>query len=322
MNPKVSIIVPVYNAQDYLEKCLDSILNQTLNDFEVILVNDGSKDNSPIICDEYAKKDSRIRVIHQINKGVSYARNRGLDLATGDYIGFVDPDDYIDCHMYQRLYDIILEESADISWCGYRRIYGKEQFISATTNKVNVFNHAESLVCFFERKKPFDNTFLFDKLFKKSLFKGIRLNEKLTIQEDREVLLRIFNQSNKIVYVDTPFYNYMIRDTGASRVKNLKYYHSILASMEEVYRYTANNISDYCDYALNNYIEQLFNNIVVCIKDNYSIDEYYKLRYKLVELWIKIIKNRKISGKYKIHTLLIFICPRFYMSYIKQRLIK
>ena len=94
MKPKVSIIVPVYNVEQYLPRCINSILNQSFSSFELILINDGSTDKSGDICNEYEKKDSRINVIHQENKGVSHARNRGLDLATGDYIGFVDPDEY------------------------------------------------------------------------------------------------------------------------------------------------------------------------------------------------------------------------------------
>lgn len=99
----ISVIVPIYNVQDYLKKCVDSILNQTYKNLEIILVDDGSTDESPLICDQYAKQEKRVRVIHKTNGGLSSARNAGLDIANGDFIGFVDSDDYIDLSMYEKL---------------------------------------------------------------------------------------------------------------------------------------------------------------------------------------------------------------------------
>lgn len=112
---EISIIVPVYKVEPYLRKCVDSILAQTFTDFEVILVDDGSPDNSGKICDEYASKDSRVRVIHKKNGGLSSARNAGIDVARGKYLGFVDSDDYIEKDMYELLYDNIVKEQADRS---------------------------------------------------------------------------------------------------------------------------------------------------------------------------------------------------------------
>ncbi len=120
---EISIIVPVYKVEPYLRKCVDSILAQTFTDFEVILVDDGSPDNSGKICDEYASKDSRVRVIHKENGGLSSARNAGIDVARGKYLGFVDSDDYIEKDMYELLYDNIVKEQADLSICGIYDIY-------------------------------------------------------------------------------------------------------------------------------------------------------------------------------------------------------
>ena len=116
MNPLISIVVPVYNAEKTLEKCLDSILCQTYHCLEIILVNDGSTDSSGNICDDYATKDNRIQVIHKQNGGVSSARNVGIDAASGDYIGFVDSDDWIDPRMYEVLQKSISTQSMAISW--------------------------------------------------------------------------------------------------------------------------------------------------------------------------------------------------------------
>lgn len=124
MGPKVSIVVPIYNVEAYLSRCLDSILSQTLQDIEVIAVNDGSTDASGEILDQYASKDTRIIVIHKKNGGVSAARNDGIQLVKGEYIGFVDPDDWIDHDMYEALYHSAVEEKADIVMCTYMREFG------------------------------------------------------------------------------------------------------------------------------------------------------------------------------------------------------
>lgn len=103
--PKVSVVVPIYNTEPYLERCMQSLLSQTLKDIEIILVDDGSPDCSPKMCDEYAQKDSRIKVIHKRNAGLGYARNSGLEIATGEYVAFIDSDDYIAPNMYEKLYN-------------------------------------------------------------------------------------------------------------------------------------------------------------------------------------------------------------------------
>lgn len=119
MNPKISIIVPIYNVEKYLQKCVDSILCQTYKNLEIILVNDGSPDNCPAICDEYAKKDKRIKVIHKQNGGVSSARNAGLDVATGKYVQFVDSDDWVEPEYSKTMINLIEENNCDLGICGY-----------------------------------------------------------------------------------------------------------------------------------------------------------------------------------------------------------
>ncbi|HEL7541574.1 TPA: glycosyltransferase, partial [Enterococcus faecalis] len=125
--PKISIIVPVYNVEKYLEKCVRSILAQTFTDFELILVDDGSPDSSGAMCDQFAEQDERVKVIHKENGGLSDARNAGIEIATGEYLGFVDSDDYIADDMYELLYTNIVKEDADLSICGIYDVYeGKE----------------------------------------------------------------------------------------------------------------------------------------------------------------------------------------------------
>ncbi|UJF15261.1 glycosyltransferase [Jeotgalibaca sp. MA1X17-3] len=125
---KVSIIVPVYNVEKYLKKSIESLMNQTLKDIEIILVNDGSTDNSLFICKQYEKKDFRIKVIDKNNGGVSSARNIGIELASGQYIGFIDPDDWIEPEMYEKMYSKIEKTKSDVCICNYIKEKNKKKF--------------------------------------------------------------------------------------------------------------------------------------------------------------------------------------------------
>lgn len=127
---KVSIVVPIYNVEKYLEQCIESIVNQTLEDIEIILVDDGSPDNCPQICDNYAKKDNRIKVVHKKNGGLSSARNAGIEVATGNYIGFVDSDDYIELDMYEKMYNIAIENNVDFVMSDYYRVSDEGKVIA------------------------------------------------------------------------------------------------------------------------------------------------------------------------------------------------
>ena len=127
--PKVSVIVPIYNVEKYLDRCMESLLNQTLKDIEIIMVNDGSPDNCPQMCDEYAKKDSRVKVVHKKNGGLGFARNSGLDIATGEYVAFVDSDDYVDLNMYEKLYKAAEENNNEAVFCGFKKEFSPNRFI-------------------------------------------------------------------------------------------------------------------------------------------------------------------------------------------------
>ncbi len=137
MNSKISVIVPVYNSELYLEECIESVLNQTYDNFELILINDGSSDNSKYICDKYEKKDNRVRVKHICNSGVSVARNIGISISTGDYIVFVDSDDYINPDMLKELYNYINKYNTDMVICDFM-YYKNNVFINSEVKEQNI----------------------------------------------------------------------------------------------------------------------------------------------------------------------------------------
>ena len=212
---KISVIVPVYNAENYLSACLDSILSQTYQDFEIILIDDGAKDASGQICDAYAGKDPRIQVVHQENGGVSRARNRGLELATGELISFIDSDDTLEPDMYELLVRVMQEHNADISHCGYKHIVGEEIRLVHDTKRVIPQNTQEALDCFVDGRLFGGG--LWNKLYRRELLDGLSFREDLKNNEDILFNFEAFRRANRSVFADYPLYNYIAR-VGTSAV--------------------------------------------------------------------------------------------------------
>lgn len=245
--PKVSIIVPVYNTEKYLKKCLDSLLNQTLEDIEIIIVNDGSTDDSQEVIDEYAKKDTRVKSYVKQNGGQGSARNLGLEKATGEYIGYIDSDDFIDIHMYEDMYNKAVTDNSDIVNVGYY-IYSetgnvmKEQVFKrgATTN---ISNTPEVL---------FDNTAVTNKLFKASLLKNNNIQFRVKKwYEDFDFVIKTICFASNISVIEKPYYYYLQRTGSTMNNSNISRNLEILEAMDE--------IIDFCKKQgiYDKYVEQL-----------------------------------------------------------------
>lgn len=214
----ISIIIPVYNAEKFLPKCLDSVKNQTYKNLEIILVNDGSTDMSGLICDEYSQKDNRFIVLHKENGGVSSARNTGLEIAKGDYIGFVDPDDWIEPDMYEKLYQLIIEFQADISSCGYftENVYGKVRY-HTTKSDIIKFNRVTALNTILDMNSFRGITC--NKLFSADLIKKapvVNFDYDIHFGEDLLFCCEMILKSKNIVYSPTPYYHYITHDSNAT----------------------------------------------------------------------------------------------------------
>ena len=223
--PLISIIVPVYKVEKYLKKCIESILNQTYMNYELILVDDGSPDNCPTLCDEFAKQDSRIVVIHKKNGGLSDARNSGLDIARGEYIGFVDSDDYIAPNMYEVLLKTALKNNADLTLCNYIRVNESyEEIVSETIHKHAVDKKYNKSEFIHELIKPYGSYYIvvWNKLYKSSIFHKLRF-PKGKQHEDEYVIHHIIDQCDVIVSVKDDLYYYVQRDGSImSKEFNLK----------------------------------------------------------------------------------------------------
>lgn len=203
--PKLSVIVPVYNVQNYLKRCLDSLKYQTYPNLEFILVDDGSTDGSGRICDEYAVDDDRFRVIHQENSGAASARNVGLDAATGEWIGFVDSDDYIEPDMYSYLWELVQRYDADIAQCGVFWEEGERQEICNTAEQEMCTALDEPIPT--DLWKYFANSSS-NKLFLRERVDNKRFNSAFVIGEDFLFNLQVLSDSNKVVLGTKAAYHY------------------------------------------------------------------------------------------------------------------
>lgn len=222
MYPKISIIVPVYQAEDYLPRCIESLLVQTLSDFEIILVDDGSNDQSGKICDTYSLGDSRIRAFHKKNEGVSKARQYGLEHAKGEYTIHVDPDDWVSPEMLQELYQVAVEENADMLICDLIKVYrNKQRYIKQKPNRLE---HESILKEILSGKL---HGSLCNKLIRKECYDrfAIRFPSQMNVWEDAYVCCSLLKNKIKIAYMPKAYYfydQYMNSSSATRQVSSLK----------------------------------------------------------------------------------------------------
>lgn len=288
---KITIIVPVYKTEKYINRCVDSILNQTYHNFELILVDDGSPDSCGAICDEYALMDHRVKVIHQKNRGVSSARNAGLDNATGEYIAFVDSDDYIEPDMYEILLGLIVETKSDIACISmiHYDLAGTPKAI-VEDDKVYTFTREEAI-----RNMFYDNTttsgYLWNKLFKSSLFDGVRLNTDIKVREDALIMWDLFYRSECIAFQKKSKYHYIYYPSSAAHSFSPSYITSCEACriMLEKTQKSLPNIVTCAQYYL---IENNFQVIAKMVEfESFDKEIYLQLRKEIKNNLTKEVKR-------------------------------
>ncbi|HJA92894.1 MAG TPA: glycosyltransferase [Candidatus Eisenbergiella merdipullorum] len=210
----LSVIVAIYNVEPWLECCVRSILEQTYTDLEILLVDDGSTDGCPALCDRFAREDPRVRVIHKENGGLSDARNAGIDAATGTYIAFVDGDDWIDAPMYQEMITALREEGADLCACSYKQIR-RDGVKDDSTGKKTVWEGQDMLMVFLLEKDEYQiQNAAWNKVYKRELIGDLRF-PKGKLYEDIVYTTILLSRIKKGVYLDRAFYNYVIDREGS-----------------------------------------------------------------------------------------------------------
>ena len=290
---KVSVIIPVYNVEKYITKCLDSLVNQTLSDIEIIVVNDGTPDNSQIIIDEYVKNypDKVISIVKE-NGGQGSARNIGLEKATGEYIGYVDSDDYVELNMYEELYDKAKENDSDIVICGNNIVYENNYNKIAEINYDNKYNDFENAF--------FGKMAVWNKLYKKKMLinNNIKFKEKVWYEDFAFTLKTLVNAKN-IDFLDKTLYNYLWREGSTMNNNNVKRNLEILDAFDDIRNYLISNdlLNKYYSYLEFNAINHIYISTVVrVINADVSKDLKKEVIDKLLEYMnsnFKDFKNNK-----------------------------
>lgn len=295
---KISIIIPVYNMEEYLDICLESLLSQTLNEVEVIFVDDGSTDKSVEKLKTYIEKYNNIRLLCQKHKGVSAARNLGIRHSSGDYITFVDADDYVEYNMYNKLYNMAYENNSDMIICDfYEKYEDKKESVRVLKNVDNYENVLDVVKNEIINKHEY--AFCFNKLYKSNIIKNnnIAFNESISICEDLEFNLKYIDRCDKITYLPIPLYNYLIRPTSASRtMTSIKSYNTL--------KVTYNWCIEYAEKW--NLLNQDTNTSL--LKTNIKAP-YYLIKHNLLE------KSNSLSSK--IESIKDLKCDEFFLSVIR-----
>ena len=315
MKEKISVIIPIYNVEDYLEQCVESILNQTYTNLEIILVNDGSTDSSGEICDRYKNIDKRIKVIHKENGGLSDARNYGIEASTGDYIAFLDSDDWADKKLYMTLYEIIKKNHADISVCNFKICYSDKDIEKQELNEVKCYSNIEAL----ERLYCNDAVTMvvaWNKLYKRKVIGYLRFPVG-KIHEDEYLTPMIIYNANKISYINNELIYYRQRENSIMNkkfnIKRLDYLYVLESRMKFFKENMLNELykKNVCTY-LEKVMEFYFH-----IK-NSEIENKKSIMKKLKNKLSNLNKNLDINlpKNLKTEILLFNIYPGFY--YIKK----
>lgn len=216
----VSVIVSVYNLERYVERCVESLRKQTFSDFEMVLVDDGSTDSSGVICDEFARRDARITVIHRKNGGLSAARNTGLDHAKGDFVLFVDGDDYAEPEYVERLYEEMVATDADIVLCNYFYKDDEGEFVDRSNYSYvagkGPFHNLQALYMFEDQHYGTFFDVVWNKMFRKELFDGIRFPEGVSLVEDISIMPELYYRAERVSVIGDKLYNYIYRQSSLS----------------------------------------------------------------------------------------------------------
>ena len=308
---KLSVIIPNYNSSKYLRRCLDSVINQTYKDLEIIIINDGSTDDSIKILNEYSEKDKRIKIIDQENKGVSFSRNVGLDISTGELIAFVDADDEIDQDMYEIMVQNLKKFDASISACdSYRIVNGK--VVYSGINDKKVFLVENPVVDFLLGKSLKYGPC--NKVFKREIIGDTRFNTGLTNSEDRLFLYEIYKKNPLVVKINIPKYKYYLNSNSASSSSFNEKHFSILTSADMIYGDAKNNYPDEANkYLFENLI--VFERKLAISTDKIEYLDYYNnVRVKLIYLSKKI----KLNGKRKLEILILKYFKKLYPFFVKK----
>lgn len=312
--PKISVIVPVYKTEGLLDRCVESIVGQTYKNLEIILVDDGSPDNCPAMCDEWAEKDSRIRVIHKENGGVSSARNAALDIATGDYIGFVDSDDWIEPEMYSSLIQKISESGKNIALCSYYavEISGERYECRCVVDKevLDKDDYFRFIVL------GGDGGYIWNRLYDADILKEVRFDEDIWYSEDLLFNFKTAQKSNGAAVLDKAEYNYVQKRIREQAWIMDDHSFDSMTAFEIMLSYK-DIPEDVYDCCLRGYAAAAFTLLSGVLTNEKYFYKYDDIRSAILNFKKRILVQKKYPLKYKMKTLVLWLCPGLYNLMIR-----
>ena len=312
-NDLISIVVPIYNVERYLNECVESLLNQTYQNIEIILVDDGSSDNCGKMCDDYANKDERIKVIHKENGGLSDARNYGIDVATGKYIVFVDSDDYVDAKYIEELYNAIQINNTKVSQCNLLKVNDNGEVLKEVGYLDNQIKNAKDMIKDLYDGHAMDNIVVWNKMYAIELFDNLRYPVG-KIHEDEYTTYKILYDTNEIAVINECLYNYRQNENSITgQMFNIKRLDKLEAWEERIIFFEEKEEKELYEIALLQYffwLRKYYINTKKYIKEseNIQIDLIKKYRKTYKKVW----ELKKVSYIKKIKWLFLYFFPNLY----------
>lgn len=320
MNELISVVIPVYNAEKYLDRCVESIVNQTYEHLEIVLVDDGSPDSCPAMCDAWAERDSRVRVIHKSNEGVMYARLDGAQSAAGEYVIFVDSDDWLDLDTCRYLYDILTKNNAQASCIRIQSVNQNcpDKKPDNTDENITIYTFTQMYSHLIDY--PFWS--ICGKLIKRSLFDNVpRIEQRITISEDTMYVYFVFKQIDTVVTSDYKMY-YYFNNSNSAIAGEIKY--SMIDDSMLAYRIIDDDFDKTSPVYENQVINRIWNDFFLLnsvIRNNKCLDRYDVLRDDIFEN-IKLVSKENMhlfNTQQKIGLKLLKYCPKLYNQSILIR---
>ena len=312
----ISVIVPVYKVEKYLNRCVESIVNQTYKNLEIILVDDGSPDNCPQMCDEWAEKDGRIKVVHQSNAGLAEARNSGMNIMSGSYFLFSDSDDWLDRDMIELLYRLITEHNADMARCGFYFNYEEGG------NEENPFGKSNEAVCLDYNEQIKDlavsghiSGVAWNKLYRSSRLGDIRFYTEDGCSEDIMFNYRVLHRGIKTVYCNDAKYHYFIRDTSITNSVFTDNAFSIIRAKQFIMETQKDNKA-VMPYLIKGYIGSCFIVLSGVISSQKCLDKLDYLRNEILKHKNEIFLSSLYSPRDKVKAFVLMLSKKLYCKFI------
>ena len=310
----ITVVVPIYKVEKYLVKCIDSIIEQSYQNIELILVDDGSPDECPRFCDEYKNRDSRIKVIHKQNGGLSDARNEGLKIATGEWITFIDSDDYVGTNFLEKLYSSVTSVGADISICDYKAVIDDTGIEKEETN-IEVYDHVKCLEEMYHPRKHGMEFVAWGKLYRTALFKKNKIGYPVgKIHEDTFTTYKLIYAAKKIVFCNASEYFYRQREASIMTSSfNIKRLVMIDATREACQFFENAKETHLLELAINAHFRNYVTMYSEMEKNKDALENYKIERKKIIQNFRRDYKrysrNAKLEIKKRIFYTLFYLIP-------------